>query len=316
VLSRPDILVLGGGGVLGEAWMTGVLAGIEDATSFDLRGCEYFVGTSAGSIIAARLVAGQSPRRPGEPGPEAQTPDRDAEHPPETPLAVAARRAARRASRWAVAASAPLAPLALNAARPGGAIVRAALLRRIPRPSGSLQALQGDVERSGARFDGRLRVAAVDRRSGRRIIFGSPGAPHATVAEAVAASCTVPWLFEPVTIGGHEYVDGGVWSSTNLDAAPAGRDTHVVCLNPTAGIRGSSGLVGVARSYSRSAVSFEAVVLRRRGAVVEAFGPDDAAADAMGADFMNPEPRERVLLAGYRQGIAIAGAPVRSATAA
>ena len=45
---RPDVLVLGGGGVLGEAWMMGVLAGIEDATGFDLRDCEYFVGTSAG----------------------------------------------------------------------------------------------------------------------------------------------------------------------------------------------------------------------------------------------------------------------------
>src|SRR5690242_6625603 len=36
MLTRPDVLVLGGGGVLGEAWMMGVLAGIEDATGFDL----------------------------------------------------------------------------------------------------------------------------------------------------------------------------------------------------------------------------------------------------------------------------------------
>ena len=53
-------------------------------------------------------------------------------------------------------------------------------------------------------------------------MFGSPGAPVATVAEAVEASCTVPWLFAPVEIGGREYVDGGVWVPTNLDAAPAG----------------------------------------------------------------------------------------------
>ena len=62
--SRPDVLVLGGGGVLGEAWMMGVLAGIEDGTGFDLRDCDYYVGTSAGSIVAAHLVAGQPPRRP------------------------------------------------------------------------------------------------------------------------------------------------------------------------------------------------------------------------------------------------------------
>ena len=64
MLQLPDALVLGGGGTLGEAWMMGVLGGIEDATGLDLRQCEYFVGTSAGSIVAAHLVAGRSPRRP------------------------------------------------------------------------------------------------------------------------------------------------------------------------------------------------------------------------------------------------------------
>ena len=45
--------------------MMGVLAGIEEATGFDLRRCEGFVGTSAGAIVAAHLVAGNAPRRPG-----------------------------------------------------------------------------------------------------------------------------------------------------------------------------------------------------------------------------------------------------------
>src|SRR5688572_16904987 len=49
----PDVLVLGGGGLLGEAWMTGVLAGIEDATGADMRSCRAYVGTSAGSIVSA-----------------------------------------------------------------------------------------------------------------------------------------------------------------------------------------------------------------------------------------------------------------------
>jgi NTE family protein len=49
----PDIL--GGGGLIGEAWMTGVLAGYEDATGADVRRCRRFVGTSAGSIVASSL---------------------------------------------------------------------------------------------------------------------------------------------------------------------------------------------------------------------------------------------------------------------
>ena len=40
--------------------MMGVLAGIEDATGFDLRDCDYYVGTSAGAIVATHLAAGQS----------------------------------------------------------------------------------------------------------------------------------------------------------------------------------------------------------------------------------------------------------------
>src|SRR3954452_12321404 len=61
---RPDVLVLAAGGTVGEAWMTGVLAGIEEATGVDFRRSEAIVGTSAGSIVGAALIAGRSPRRP------------------------------------------------------------------------------------------------------------------------------------------------------------------------------------------------------------------------------------------------------------
>ncbi len=299
--SRPDVLVLGGGGVLGEAWMMGVLAGIEDGTGFDLRDCDYYVGTSAGSIVAAHLVAGQPPRRPSTVGTdlEAPSPPRPADG-----LAAAGVAAARRAGAWAVAAGATFAPLALGLAAPGGAVLRAAMLRRLPRPTDTLNGLRHTLERLEPRFDGRLRVAAVDRRNGRRVVFGSPGAPNAGVAEAVAASCTVPWLFAPVTIGDREYVDGGVWSPTNLDAAPAGRDTHVLCLNPTASIPGSHGVLAVVRNVSRTAVSLESLVLRRRGAAVQMLAPNAECAETMGTNFMDREPSGRVLAAGYRQGLA------------
>jgi NTE family protein len=301
--SRPDVLVLGVGGVLGEAWMTGVLAGIEDATGFDLRGCEHFVGTSAGSIVAARLVAGSSPARPVASGRDLE-PAHSA--PPPAGLGAAAAQAARRAGALALAASAPFTSIALGIAAPGGALMRAALLSRLPRPRQTLRPLREEIERSGATFDGRLRVVAVDRGSGRRVVFGRPQAPAATVGEAVVASCTVPWLFAPVWIDGREYVDGGVWSPTNLDVAPAGRDTHVLCLNATAGITGTHSLVTAVRGVARSAVSLEATILRRRGVEIQTVIPDAESAATMGSDFMKREPRGRVLAAGYRQGLALA----------
>jgi NTE family protein len=300
--TRPDVLVLGGGGVLGEAWMMGVLAGIEDGAGLDLRECESFVGTSAGAIVAAHLAAGNSPRRPSAVGTEIELGG------PARGLAVAAATAIRRAGQTALAAASTFAPLALGAAAPGGAVVRALLLRGVPRPSHTLTLLRAQIDRLEARFDGRLRVTAVDRGTGRRVVFGSPGAPPASVAEAVEASCTVPWLFAPVRIGGREYVDGGVWSPTNLDAAPAGRDTHVLCLNPTASLGAHHPMLSLMRNVARSAVSVESLALRRRGARVRTIAPNGECAAAMGSDYMDHEPRTRVLSAAYRQGLLAAAA--------
>jgi len=60
------VLVLGGGGILGEAWLSALLAGIERSGGFDPCACGGYVGTSAGSIVAAALLAGERPgARPG-----------------------------------------------------------------------------------------------------------------------------------------------------------------------------------------------------------------------------------------------------------
>src|SRR5581483_4590995 len=60
-------------------------------------------------------------------------------------------------------------------------------------------------------------VVAVDYHSGRRVAFGRQGAPSASLADAVVASCSLPGWYEPKVIGGRRYVDGGVRSSTSLD---------------------------------------------------------------------------------------------------
>jgi NTE family protein len=285
----PDVLVLGGGGVVGEAWMTGLLGGIEDTAGVDLHRVEAFVGTSAGAIVAARLAAGQPLRRP---------PRRRA-----AAAQIAAEEGGgllRTAAHWGWAATAPLAPLATALAAPGGAFLRSALLARAPNTGRTVAGLRAEVDASGVRFDGSLRVCCVDKRSGRRVVFGAPGAPPASVGEAVAASCAIPWVFAPVRIGDREYVDGGVWSVTNLDAAPAQRDTQVLCLDPTAALSSTLG-----RAF-RVAVAVELQILRRRGARVDHITPDDEAAEAMGPEFMAAARAAAALAAGYRQGRGLA----------
>jgi hypothetical protein len=79
----------------------------------------------------------------------------------------------------------------------------------------------------------------------------------------------------------------------------------VLCLNPTGNLIGNQSVLSVIRRVSRSAVSIESLVMRRRGASVQMVAPNDEAAAAMGNNFMDREPRNRVLASGYRQGLAL-----------
>src|SRR3954447_19820581 len=309
---RPDVLVLAAGGTLGEAWMRGLLDGAGRATGIDFRECECFVGTSAGSIVAAFPAAGREP----DSGPEARAANEwgskagDANGAPQgIPLGSAGPGPssadergplASAVGRIGMTAAAPFAPLALAGTAPGGAVARGAAPAAVPRGKRSLGGLARLVEQSGASFDGRLRIAAVDRRNGKRVVFGAPGSPDASVAQAVLASCSIPWVFKPVTIDGREYVDGGVWSPTNLDATPARRGIEVLCLNPTAASRPLS-------SVSNAAALAESLALRARGARVRTLRPDQGAAEALGHNLMDRTRVPEALAAGYAQGLALAG---------
>ena len=298
VTTLPDVLVLGVGGTLGEAWLRGLLSGLESASGLDFRRCEYFVGSSAGSIVAASLAGGRRP----EAGDRAGRAWADAAPEPDATPGLLSR-AARGAGRLGAAAASPLVPVALAGAAPAGRAVRAAALRAVPEATRTLGGLGRQLDALGARFDGRLRISAVDRRSGGRVMFGSPGAPRAEVSQAVLASCAVPGIFAPVRIGGREYVDGGVWSPTNLDAAPAGRGSSVLCLVPTA----LEGGLAPLRAFSLTAVAAETLALRSRGAEVRTIVPDAGSAAVMGANLMDPRRSEDVLDAAFAQGRALAG---------
>ena len=311
-MHRPDVLVLGAGGTIGGAWIGGVLAGVAAETGIDFASCEHVVGTSAGSIVAADLLAGVEPRDPnrtaGAPAPQPErladeaaaerallTVVADADTAPDGNGAGRLRaRAGRLGAGLATAAGTSLAPLALSLGRTPGALVRAAALGRMEDGGRSLDDLGARIARHRLRWDGRLRIVCVDRVRGRRVVFGAPGAPAATVAEAVQASCSIPGIFRPVHIGEQEYVDGAVWSPTNMDAAPVGRETHVLCLAPMGGPLGSRERHPAVRAATIAAIRLETLALRRRGAHVSVVVPGPA------------DPAEHARVAGFRQGHALA----------
>ena len=145
--------------------MTGLLAGIEDAGGrrpARRRGLRRHVG--------GRDRRG-APRRRQAAAPAAER--RSRRRSPRPSAEAAPRPSLRTAARWGWAATSPLAPVATALSAPGGALVRSAMLARAPDTGRTLGRLHAEIERSGARFDGRLRVCCVDKRSGRRVVFGS-----------------------------------------------------------------------------------------------------------------------------------------------
>src|SRR5919204_2750438 len=132
ITALPDTLVLGAGGTLGEAWTRGVLSGLSAATDLDFRECEYVLGTSAGSIVAATLVSGR----------ELEAGDRAARE-----WGAAAERNSplsdlgRAALRAGTLAASPLAPLAFAGLAPAGRLARSAALAATPRPRRRLDRL-------------------------------------------------------------------------------------------------------------------------------------------------------------------------------
>lgn len=291
--------MLGGGGILGEVWMNAVLVGLEEATGFEARECEGYVGTSAGSIVAAALVAGLDPRaRLGE------LPEQPAAEPldlEDSPGLLG--RGLRLGLSAGGRVGGPLAAVGLRSTEAAGALVRRAALSRVPSGRRSLGHLGSELDRAGAGWDGRLLVSAVDVQSGRRVMFGSPQAPLVSVGTAVEASCAIPGVFRPIEVNGRSYCDGGVWSPTSLDRAQAARGTRVLCLNPTgsmgANVTTAAGALGV---LSRSIAGVEALTLERRGAKVETVSPDAGSLAAIGPNLMDPRPRAKVIAAGLAQG--------------
>lgn len=285
---RPDVLVLGGGGRQGEAWMTGLLAGLEDAHGYDLRGCEYFIGTSAGAVLATRLATGQRLRRPSAEvagsasGEQLPLPDW--------------------AANSAMALAAPFAQLSLRVGRVPGEKARSVAVRLLGSSAGEALDFGDAFGSDGGRFDGRLRAVAVDRLSGARVVFGAPGAPQATIAQALAASCALPRFFAPAMIGGRDYVDGAIWSPTNADVAPAMRDAEVLLVAPMAGLHGP--FMAPIRAASRATALVELSALKLRGARVRMISPDRNSSASIGRDLMSDSRLDDTRAAGYAQGLA------------
>lgn len=196
-----------GGGVGGIAWLVGVLAALADS-GVDVGLADRLVGTSAGSAVATQLATGQL-----DAAERMQQDERTSE------IAVsfdveqflAAMAEASRAATTRQDASRRIANLPLANTSATAEQRRAAVLARLP--------VLDWPERA-------LHIVAVARDTGERVVFDRTSG--VSLADAVVASCAVPGIWPPVTIGGREFVDGGVHSFSNADLAAGAHRTLIL----------------------------------------------------------------------------------------
>lgn len=183
-------MVLGGGGLTGIAWLHGVL----DAMPPVVGTADRVVGTSAGGLLATRLLLG------GE-----ATGLRDHVE-------------ALAGVRFGPAAVARLIAAQLWPSRRHGLqwLGRASARRSTSMTEDEFVALVAAALGS-THWPETLVLVAVDTRAGRPAYFTRRSGVE--LPRAVAASCAMPGVFPAVTIDGRRYSDGGLRSPANADLA-------------------------------------------------------------------------------------------------
>jgi NTE family protein len=258
-------LVLGGGGVVGTAWMTGLVSGLRRA-GVDLAEADVIVGTSAGSIVGTMLATGQNldsgaPARPADQGDSAPQAD-----------------GSRLAEVFAILADPSLDPA--DARRQVGRIALAAETITEQAHIAGISSLIAAHEWPARE----LLITAVDVETGELRVWDRTGA--APLRTAVASSCALPGVAPPITVNGRRYMDGGIGSGTNADVVTSA--DVLVLVEP------------LAHLFPREPLKRELAAVGA-GTVIT-INPDQAALNAFGPDLGNWTAWQPAREAGIRQG--------------
>lgn len=274
-------LVLGGGGITGIAWELGILAGLA-ANGIDLRDADLVVGTSAGSVVGALITSGD----------DLETLYASQLAPPSIDAPV--RMGIGTMMRWGWAVACSRGPQEV-----GVRVGRMALATATVPESERREVIESRLH--GCTWPQRtLLITAIDAESGEFAAFAKGsrvGDAVVTLVDAVAASCSVPGVWPPTTIGGRRWIDGGVRSAANADLA-AGCERVVVLAPVTRGFRSATG------------ATTQVTALRKR-ARVTLVTPDAAARRAIGRNVFDLVHRASAARAGRSQAESVTAEVIR-----
>ncbi len=274
-------LVLGGGGTTGIAWETGLLLGLRDG-GVNVTDAGLVVGTSAGSVVGAQITTGLDLETlyALQLQPIEQTKEQVVPFDFATLMQV-----------FTAGAGAE------NAQTARARVGAAALAVKTMPEEARLEIIAARLPVQEWPDKQRLAITAVDVHTGEWVLFERNSA--VPLALAVAASCAVPGIYPPITIGAHRYMDGGVRSGTNADIAKGARRVLIVRAET---------LDASAMGANIPLLTFEEELaeLQQAGSQFLVITPDEASTAARGPNALDASRRATSVQAGREQGRSLA----------
>lgn len=267
-------LVLGGGGPVGIAWESGVLAGMAEC-GVHLEQADFICGTSAGSFVGARLALGHTPASVVAPYLNEGPPAASGSQPSLTKLVFKMMTGAM-GRRPPETVRAELGAWALKS-------------KTISEEEFLTRFASVDAPWPERNFV----CTSVDTADGRFVVWNRESG--IALAHAVASSCSVPSIYPPITFQGRRYMDGGMRTATNADVAK-GHDVVVVLALAVGRVPSF-----IAKAFQQR-LDQELQILRDSGSRVELIIPDAESKRAFGYNLMDARRRPAAAKSGLQQG--------------
>lgn len=271
-------LVLGGGGPVGIAWETGLVAGLAEA-DVSVHQADFILGTSAGSVIGSQLALGRTPAEMLQ-----------------SEFAYAAKAKEAQAATEAKGGKAPdLSFLfSIMSRRTPGEEMPRELLAELGQKALAAETVSEEVFIGGfplpeAPWPEKYACTAIDAETGEFLLWTKDTA--APLRLAVPSSCSVPTIFPPITIDGRRYIDGGMRSGTNADMAKGHDKVLIIAVALPAML-----------PMMQPGIDREMAIIREHGGEALLITPDAATGEAAGMNLMDSSNRDAIARAGYAQG--------------
>jgi predicted acylesterase/phospholipase RssA len=233
-------LVLGGGGFTGGVYEIGALRALDLlAVNSTVNNFDVYVGTSAGSFVAAMLANGVTPEEMmqvinSDDSMGLEDLDLDKVLKPNY-LGFLSKGVALPLRTLELLRS--LVRIGEFSAMDIGVGLAEALPTGLYNGSGLSdyveEALSDEDRVNDFRLlDPELYLTATDLDTCERIVFGEDGWSDVPISKAVECSTCLPIVYKPVDLKGRQFVDGGIRSTTNVDIAVEKGAKFIVVVNP------------------------------------------------------------------------------------